>query len=375
MESNLPGKQGVSTRAADRTTPSSLANPSKNPSNIPRMEPSKGARTDIPVPRITGELENLDVREGGDPIQINKGHRQNSPHQLAPYMGTRNPSLQISDHASDSRRMSKHRRQRDTGKAKVLINHHRPDNESSHSNHAPPRREGRISYLSDDGDSSDSHTRRSINQSGYDLTTSDSTPESSPIRKNQSRRKEKPIRTPERSSIKEYSCHHRDKQPQEDQYHRKPSFQPEPSTRHEARGSSCNAELQKQVDEHRSLLKDITPDRGPVKHSTLLPFSSPLRKAMMPSGFRMPKFKTFSGFGDPGNHLKAFYSHLSFRTSNDEVYARAFLSSLSGQALKWFHKLPPDSIDRWQNIVDLLMDKFGPSIVADDDERTLIDIQ
>ncbi|GAA0145394.1 hypothetical protein LIER_05599 [Lithospermum erythrorhizon] len=61
--------------------------------------------------------------------------------------------------------------------------------------------------------------------------------------------------------------------------------------------------------------------------------------------------------------------------NDDEVYARNFPSSLSRQALKWFRKLPPDSIDRWQDVMSLFMDKFGVSIVADDDERTLMQIQ
>ncbi|GAA0183678.1 hypothetical protein LIER_31049 [Lithospermum erythrorhizon] len=65
----------------------------------------------------------------------------------------------------------------------------------------------------------------------------------------------------------------------------------------------------------------------------------------MPRGFRMPKFKISSGIGDPSNHLKSFDSQLSFWANDDEVYARAFPSSLSGQALKWFHKLPPNFID------------------------------
>ncbi|GAA0175949.1 hypothetical protein LIER_29031 [Lithospermum erythrorhizon] len=136
-----------------------------------------------------------------------------------------------------------------------------------------------------------------------------------------------------------------------------------------------NADLQKQVNELKALLKDITLGRGPVKHSTLLPFSDMLRHAEMPRGFRMPKFKTFSGISDPSNHLKSFDSQLSFWASDDEVYARAFPSSLIGQALKWFHKLPPKSIDCWQDEVDLLMDKFGSSIVADADERTLVEIR
>ncbi|GAA0146554.1 hypothetical protein LIER_06480 [Lithospermum erythrorhizon] len=115
--------------------------------------------------------------------------------------------------------------------------------------------------------------------------------------------------------------------------------------------------------------------RGRVKHSTLLPFSDRLRHAKMPRGFRMPKFKTFSGIGDPSSHLNSFDSQLSFWASDDEVYARAFPSSLSGQALKWFRKLPPNSIDCWQDAVDLFMDKFGALIVTDADERTLMEIQ
>ncbi|GAA0140994.1 hypothetical protein LIER_02238 [Lithospermum erythrorhizon] len=89
----------------------------------------------------------------------------------------------------------------------------------------------------------------------------------------------------------------------------------------------------------------------------------------------MPKFKTFSGFGDPSNHLKSFDSQLSFRARDDKVYVRAFPNSLSGQALKWFHKLPPNSIERWQDVTDLFMDKFGASIVDDEDKRNLMEIQ
>ncbi|GAA0187089.1 hypothetical protein LIER_34377 [Lithospermum erythrorhizon] len=129
--------------------------------------------------------------------------------------------------------------------------------------------------------------------------------------------------------------HHRDKL---NKGHRRDKVHtlPGPSAKHDAEGSS-NSDLQKQLNELKALLKDITPGQGPVKHSTMLPFLD--------------------------------------RLSDDEAYARAFASSLSDQALKWFHKLPPKSIDCWQDAVDLFMDKFGASIVADADERTLMEIQ
>ncbi|GAA0149693.1 hypothetical protein LIER_36976 [Lithospermum erythrorhizon] len=77
----------------------------------------------------------------------------------------------------------------------------------------------------------------------------------------------------------------------------------------------------------------------------------------------------------PDMTLGAIVVMLSCKNSDGKVYVRAFPSSLLRQALKWFHKLPSDSIDCWQDIMDLFMNKFGTSIVADEDERTLMERQ
>ncbi|GAA0148956.1 hypothetical protein LIER_36834 [Lithospermum erythrorhizon] len=89
----------------------------------------------------------------------------------------------------------------------------------------------------------------------------------------------------------------------------------------------------------------------------------------------MPKLRIFYGMGDPSNQLKYYDSQLSFWASVYDVYARAFLGSLSGATLKWFHKLPPNSIDCWQDTVDLFMDKFGASIVTEKDEEVLMNLK
>ncbi|GAA0162886.1 hypothetical protein LIER_18885 [Lithospermum erythrorhizon] len=62
----------------------------------------------------------------------------------------------------------------------------------------------------------------------------------------------------------------------------------------------------------------------------------------------MLKLRTFDIIGDPSNHLKAYDSQFSFWANEDDVYARAFPGSLSGATLKWFLKLPPNSIDCWK---------------------------
>ncbi|GAA0140560.1 hypothetical protein LIER_01880 [Lithospermum erythrorhizon] len=56
----------------------------------------------------------------------------------------------------------------------------------------------------------------------------------------------------------------------------------------------------------------------------------------------MPKFRTFDGMRDPSNHLKAYDSKLSFWASEDD------------------------------DTVDLFMDKFGASIIAEEDEEALM---
>ncbi|GAA0140260.1 hypothetical protein LIER_01641 [Lithospermum erythrorhizon] len=259
-----------------------------------------------------------DVARGQGEVRAPIGPRENPPHQLAPFVGTHNPPIQISEHASESQRSPNRRRRIDHGKDKVHDDEVLPDNQSSNSNHAPHRAGGKgkhTRHLRERSLSEDSHTREPSYHHGHDLTPSDNSPESS------------------------------------------------------------NPDLQKQVDELKALFKDIAPGQGPVKHNTLLPFSDRLRHAEMSREFRMPKFKIFSGIGDPSNHLKSFDSQLSFWASDDEVYARAFPNRLSGQALKWFHKLPPNSIDCWQDGVELFMDNFGASIVADADERSLMEIQ
>ncbi|GAA0159604.1 hypothetical protein LIER_16341 [Lithospermum erythrorhizon] len=74
---------------------------------------------------------------------------------------------------------------------------------------------------------------------------------------------------------------------------REPSYRPgydltpsDSSPERRDAGGSSNADLQKQVDELKALLKHITPGRGPVKHNTLLPFSDRLTHVEMPRACR-----------------------------------------------------------------------------------------
>ncbi|GAA0148777.1 hypothetical protein LIER_36799 [Lithospermum erythrorhizon] len=90
--------------------------------------------------------------------------------------------------------------------------------------------------------------------------------------------------------------------------------------RGQCRGSNdVIAKLQLQVEELNNRLKDIALSKVPAKHSTFLPFSYRPRHESMPRSFKMPKFKTYDGMGDPSNHIKAYDSQLSFWSSEDDV--------------------------------------------------------
>ncbi|GAA0168004.1 hypothetical protein LIER_22822 [Lithospermum erythrorhizon] len=198
------------------------------------------------------------------------------------------------------------------GKDKVHADEVLPDHESSNSNYAPSRARGKgknTCCRHERSLSEDSHTREPSYRHGYDLTPSDRSPERSLVRENRRLHKGK---------VKSQSiCNHRDKYSKVqhgDRRRNKVHRAPDHPARRDAGGSS-NADLQKQVDELKALLKEITPGRGPVKHITLFPFSDRLRHAEMPRGFRLPKFKTFSGLGDPSNHLKSLTLNSPFGTS------------------------------------------------------------
>ncbi|GAA0138403.1 hypothetical protein LIER_00157 [Lithospermum erythrorhizon] len=123
--------------------------------------------------------------------------------------------------------------------------------------------------------SSDSHSRQPSHTYGYDLTPLDSSPERSPGREN--RPAHEGVVTIQ--SLKQHP--YKDRSKKGSRRSPKQAVGRLPSTKRDTRGSS-NTELQKQVDELKALLKDITPGRGPVKHSTLLPFSERIRHAKMP---------------------------------------------------------------------------------------------
>ena len=80
------------------------------------------------------------------------------------------------------------------------------------------------------------------------------------------------------------------------------------------------------------------------------PFTDEIEQAEPPRKFSMPHFTFFKGDGDPERHLKHYRSAMVLYRNNDAFMCKIFATTLQGEAQDWFHTLPQQSI---QNFDDL----------------------
>ena len=69
-----------------------------------------------------------------------------------------------------------------------------------------------------------------------------------------------------------------------------------------------------------------------------------------PRRFVIPYFATFDGFADPYNHMLHYNQTMILNSSNDRLFCKVFPASLRGHVLAWFHKLPHNSINSFNEL-------------------------
>nr|XP_025884692.1 uncharacterized protein LOC104646013 [Solanum lycopersicum] len=90
----------------------------------------------------------------------------------------------------------------------------------------------------------------------------------------------------------------------------------------------------------------------------------------LPEGFKIPKFDTFCGVGNPMAHLRAYCDQLVGVGKDEALLMRLFSRSLCGEALEWFtsHEtrqwpswsaLAKDFIDRFAYNVEIVPDRYS----------------
>ena len=82
--------------------------------------------------------------------------------------------------------------------------------------------------------------------------------------------------------------------------------------------------------------------------------SSPLGQQILdyepPRGFVIPTFATFDGSANPYDHMLHYNQVVVLNADNDKLLCKVFPASLQGSALAWFHKLPFNSINSFNEL-------------------------
>ena len=82
--------------------------------------------------------------------------------------------------------------------------------------------------------------------------------------------------------------------------------------------------------------------------------SLPLRQHILdyetPRGFVVPAFATFDNSADPYDHMLHYNQEMILNDGNDWLLCKVFPASLRGPALAWFHKLPSNSINSFNEL-------------------------
>ncbi|KAL6330854.1 hypothetical protein AAG906_009282 [Vitis piasezkii] len=88
------------------------------------------------------------------------------------------------------------------------------------------------------------------------------------------------------------------------------------------------------------------------------PFCSHIIHYEPPRGFLVPKFSTYDGSSDPFDHIMHYRQLMTLDIGNDALLCKVFPASLQGQALSWFHCLPPNSVGNFRDLSEAFIGQY-----------------
>ena len=75
-------------------------------------------------------------------------------------------------------------------------------------------------------------------------------------------------------------------------------------------------------------------------------------------GFMVPKFSTYNGTNNPFDHIMHYKQLMTLDIGNDVLLCKVFPASLHGQAFSWFHHLPMNSVNNFQDFLEAFMGQY-----------------
>ncbi|XP_055814108.1 uncharacterized protein LOC129883473 [Solanum dulcamara] len=91
----------------------------------------------------------------------------------------------------------------------------------------------------------------------------------------------------------------------------------------------------------------------------------------LPEGFKVPKFDTFGGTGNPLAHLRAYCDQLVGVGKNEALLMRLFSQSLSGEALEWFTSQEMKQWPNWNALAKEFIERFAYNVEIVPDHYSL----
>ncbi|XP_057747109.1 uncharacterized protein LOC130966340 [Arachis stenosperma] len=82
-------------------------------------------------------------------------------------------------------------------------------------------------------------------------------------------------------------------------------------------------------------------------------------KAKVPKDFKCPGMTSYDGTSDPSHHLSNFRSRMYLIDASDATRCKAFQTTLTKTAIKWFDSLPPRSITSFDNLAKKFLARFS----------------
>lgn len=88
------------------------------------------------------------------------------------------------------------------------------------------------------------------------------------------------------------------------------------------------------------------------------PFTPDIIKYKPSRGFIVPKFFTYEKSSDPFDHIMHYKQLVTLDIGNDALLCKVFPTSLQGQAFSWFHYLPMNFVDNFQNLSEAFIRQY-----------------
>ena len=87
-------------------------------------------------------------------------------------------------------------------------------------------------------------------------------------------------------------------------------------------------------------------------------FTVSINEHPFPPKFKMPSLDLYDGTHDPFDHIATFKTTMHLQGVLDEIMCRAFLTTLKGSTRVWFNKIPPNTMNSFEELSKLFVNNF-----------------